>query len=647
MLVIPKVFAFTPAFNWFVTGLGLIFMARARDLFVTDHEKALSQAKQENGARKNAETDSAQRQKETELKNRQLTMLNQLGQALSKLAPLQEILERIGLSIGQVFDTSNLYIALYDEAERFISFPVYWMEGKRIPNIPGRPLGTGLTELVIRTCAPVHISELAEQPLAASGVIPVGTPCKCYLGVPITLDGRVIGVISLQDYQKTGIFDHTHIEFLSTIASQAAIAIENARMYEKLQLQLLERERAEEALKKSEEEARRSADRSHIVNRIGLKIATDLDFEQLMQTIYEQCEAIARSDSFYIAFYDSATHILDYRFSYSSGKRVYRPASDLTVNAGITGHIVQSRSPLYIPDANVLPEGINPVTISSQPSRTRSYLGLPLVVGERVIGVLSMQSGRPNAYEAGQIQTLELLATQVSIAIKNSQLYERLKTTLKEREALIRELYHRTRNNMNVIIALLNMQAEDFTDERVIAMFAVAENRIRSMAMVHEKLIETGDLSRINLKVYIGDLMIHLMRSYDISPERVSFVSMMEDVEVSLDAALPCGLILNELITNSLKHAFPDGRDGHISIHLRQDGDASITLLVVDDGIGFPRGFNVREHGNLGLKNIFLLGEQQLRAAVRFEAAEGVACELRFRDDYNQTCVQPANIVEA
>ncbi len=631
-LAIPRVFDFNSVFSWFATALGLLFMARARTLFAGDLENVLSLTKAENAARRNAETNSAQKHEETELRNRQLAVLNQLGQTLSRLAPLPEILERISQLIGRVYDTSNLYIALYDETSDYISFPVYWIEGERKPNVASRPLGIGITEFVIRSRSSLNIPEMMEEVLEDLGIIPVGILCKCYLGVPIIMESRVLGVIALQDYKKSGTYDETHVEFLSTIAAQAAIAIENARMYEKLQRQLTERELAEQAVKKSEEEARQAADRLLMVNHIGLKITTDLEFEQLMQTVYEQCQAIAYSDSFYIAFYDQQASVLSYPFSYSDGTRVFRPITDMNDSPGIAKQITGRKETIYVPDVHCLPEGITPITISATPSQTRSYLGLPLVVGEQAIGILSMQNRQAEAYGHSQIKTLELVATQVSIAIKNSQLYERLKTTLEEREALIRELYHRTRNNMNLIIALLNMQAEGFADERLKATFAVAEHRIRSMAIVHEKLIESGDLSRINLSSYIGDLVAYLMRSYSVSPERVTFCSRMEDIHVSIETAMPCGLILNELISNSLKHAFPGDRVGTISVDFSGKPDTGIFLRVGDNGVGLPPGFDVRQHGNLGLRTIFLLGEEQLKAKVEFSSEQGLACELRFHD---------------
>ncbi len=127
-----------------------------------------------------------------------------------------------------------------------------------------------------------------------------------------------------------------------------------------------------------------------------------------------------------------------------------------------------------------------------------------------------------------------------------------------------------------------------------------------------------------------------LMASYRISPGRLSFITEMDDVWVLIDSAIPCGLILNELISNALKHAFPADRAGEIRIQLGQTASGEIYLRVADNGVGVPPGFDFRRDGHLGLQTIFTLGENQLKGQVTFDTANGVACRLQFRDDLYQ-----------
>jgi two-component sensor histidine kinase/ABC-type amino acid transport substrate-binding protein len=216
---------------------------------------------------------------------------------------------------------------------------------------------------------------------------------------------------------------------------------------------------------------------------------------------------------------------------------------------------------------------------------------------------------------------------------ERSQAEENLRASLREKESLLRELYHRTKNNMAVINALLGLQAGGFSDARLREAFAETQNRIFSMALVHEKLYEAQDLSRINLKEYIRDLAGRLMVGYGISPDRATLVYELDDVPVLIDTAIPCGLILNELISNALKYAFPDGRKGEIRIVLHQTENGEIRLEVGDDGVGVPRGFDVRRDGHMGLQTVLGLAESQLGAAIDFDLEHGFAFTMRFMDD--------------
>jgi PAS domain S-box-containing protein len=211
---------------------------------------------------------------------------------------------------------------------------------------------------------------------------------------------------------------------------------------------------------------------------------------------------------------------------------------------------------------------------------------------------------------------------------------EQIRKSLAEKEILLRELYHRTKNNMNVIIALLELQADDFDDERLQKAFLDAQHRIHSMALAHQKLYEASDLSRLNLKEYITDLLQDLITSFHISTARIAVVLKMEDLFILIDAAIPCGLILTELISNIFKYAFPDKRNGEIRIQLHRNESDEIDICVSDNGVGVPPGFDFRRDGHLGIQNIFLLGEGQLKGRVIFETEQGLTCHLRFCDVY-------------
>ncbi len=207
-----------------------------------------------------------------------------------------------------------------------------------------------------------------------------------------------------------------------------------------------------------------------------------------------------------------------------------------------------------------------------------------------------------------------------------------LKDSLREKEVLLRELHHRTKNNMNVIISLLNMQSTEAEDPRLRRAFGDAEDRIRAMALVHQMLYDNEDLSRLNLKSYLFDLIHILMDGYDISGDRISVTLDLEDVFVSLDTAIPCGLIINELVSNSLKYAFPGEAKGGIRVGLSRRPGGAILIEVSDDGVGLPAGFDPRRDGSMGMKIFFSLAETQLRAAVSCASGKGLGYTILFSE---------------
>ncbi len=210
---------------------------------------------------------------------------------------------------------------------------------------------------------------------------------------------------------------------------------------------------------------------------------------------------------------------------------------------------------------------------------------------------------------------------------------EQLKVALAEKETLLRELYHRTKNNMQVICAMLDLQSDNFADERLVNTFKEMQNRIRAMALVHRKLYESQNLSRVELDDYIIDLIGLLQKSYQLHPDQVTFAFDLEPVSMLIDTAIPCGMLINELVSNALKHAFPDKRPGEIHIQLSQTEAGEISLGVADNGVGVPDEFDFRECKSTGLRTIFALGEHQLHGTVTFEKQDGITCRVHFQND--------------
>ena len=208
---------------------------------------------------------------------------------------------------------------------------------------------------------------------------------------------------------------------------------------------------------------------------------------------------------------------------------------------------------------------------------------------------------------------------------------DQIKKNLEEKEILLRELYHRTKNNMQVIAAFMHLQARHIKDESIKDIFRTLETKIFSMALVHKKLYESEDLSKINLKDYYHSL-IELIKETYTTPEKDINISLSgDDVPVLIDVAMPLGLILNELVTNSLMYAFSERTEGRIDIHI-QAGEKTLILLYSDNGTGLPEEFDLKKDSKLGIEMVRALVEQQLMGKMEIENVNGLLFRFTFTE---------------
>lgn len=202
--------------------------------------------------------------------------------------------------------------------------------------------------------------------------------------------------------------------------------------------------------------------------------------------------------------------------------------------------------------------------------------------------------------------------------IAKRQAEEDLHKALAEKDLLLRELYHRVKNNMQIISSILDLQAAAIRDPAAIETFRIGQARIRAMALVHEKLYQAKDLTRISFSDYVQDLVADLFTSYGVGPDRIHLkldIDINADV-IPVDTAVPCGLIVNELLSNSVKYAFPQGRPGEVRVELRRLGPHGYRLVVADDGIGLPHDFDLAQAQTLGLRLVYSLCREQLKGTV-------------------------------
>lgn len=208
----------------------------------------------------------------------------------------------------------------------------------------------------------------------------------------------------------------------------------------------------------------------------------------------------------------------------------------------------------------------------------------------------------------------------------------RMAEALAEKEALLRELFHRTRNNMQVIMAILSFQADILRNPLVDKVVQDTNDRIMSMSLVHRKLYESQDLSRIDLKEYAQDLVSYLAQDLPQLGERIAVRADFEPISVLIDTAMPFAMVINELLTNAVRHAFPGDRRGTVSVSISKDHRGRVTLVVSDDGVGLPPGLDPRGGQTLGFLLVHGLVREQMRGDLEIESSGGVTCRVSFVD---------------
>jgi PAS domain S-box-containing protein len=202
-----------------------------------------------------------------------------------------------------------------------------------------------------------------------------------------------------------------------------------------------------------------------------------------------------------------------------------------------------------------------------------------------------------------------------------------LQATLKEREVLLEEVHHRVKNNLQVISSLINVQVRSLEDEASREALRECQTRVQAMGLIHEKLYQSKDFARVPFAEYTRSLAANVFHATGVSPEGIALELAIEDVALALDRAIPCGLILNELITNALKHAFPSGRSGTIRVELGWAPGGAVRLVVADDGVGLPSRVDVRDSPSLGLHLVRMLSHQ-LDATIEVETTRGTCFRL-------------------
>jgi two-component sensor histidine kinase len=266
-----------------------------------------------------------------------------------------------------------------------------------------------------------------------------------------------------------------------------------------------------------------------------------------------------------------------------------------------------------------------------------STIIFPLRRGNTNIGLIELYDfNHKRDITPVQLTLLRTVADKASYSIQNARLLQRAQEQLVEKtallndkEVLLKEVHHRVKNNLQVISSLLNLQSAKILDPETKDILRESQNRVRTMALIHEKLYQSTDLAQVDFASYLRSLVNFLSQSYRGKSDNVSIDVDAQNVMLDIDTAIPCGLIVNELVSNSLKYAFPDNRRGQIKLDCRHGNNGNYVLTVSDDGVGLPEGFDIAKTPSLGHKLVVSL-TNQLNGKLEIVRERGTAFRISF-----------------
>lgn len=489
--------------------------------------------------------------------------------AIYKISEATQVAENLGELYKSIHDTAkelmavedNFYIALYDENSRVLSFPYFVDKYEKNPG--PQKLGKGLTEYVLSTGKPLLASPDVFEKLVKKGKVEsVGPPSVDWLGVPLKIKDKTVGVMVAQSYTEGKRFRQEDRDVFLFISDQVAMAIT--------------RKQAEEAIHESEEKYR------HLVENTN--------------------DALFSTD---------ARGVLTYISPPVESITGYSPSE-------VIGHSFT--------------EFIHEEDLDRIKDQFQKILSGVIEASEYRIKTKSGEihwirtSSRPVVYEN---RTLGLQGMMTDITERKKD-EERILASLREKEVMMREIHHRVKNNMQIISSLLRLQSRQIESETLTNIFNVAQDRIKSMALIHESLYRSDDLARIDFADYVNKLTTHLFSIHIPEKGKISLNLDLKKFYLDIGRAIPCGLIINELVSNSLIHAFPGGKSGEVCVKLDHKLDTH-TIVVKDNGIGFPENVDFRETETLGIQLVNDL-VKQLNGKIKLERKGGTEFVIIFKD---------------
>jgi PAS domain S-box-containing protein len=394
--------------------------------------------------------------------------------------------------------------------------------------------------------------------------------------------------------------------------------------------------------KLAEEEILKKNAELSTLNRIGNSINKLAEPTEILSLIFNMIGRLFDNNNLYIAMYDEKKEEISFPIYTVKGKRITLKKRNF--RNGLTEYVIRKKKPLLI-NSNIQKQFAK-LSIEQIGEKSKSLVSVPMLLGERAIGVITLQDyNKENAFEESQLELLTTIASQAAIALENSYLFatlqqeleekkeaeKRIKASLREKELLLQEIHHRVKNNLQIMSSLLRLQASHFNDMNIQQVFKESENRIKAMAIIHNKLYTSSNYDKVDFSDYIRTLAQNLFLSFGTDSERINTRIELNNIFLNIDTAIPCGLIINELLSNSLKYAFPGKKKGSILITMNSEGE-NMTLNVNDDGVGFKKNVDINNSKTLGLKLVHLLSQQMDGQIETNSSSKGTRFKIKFKE---------------
>lgn len=348
---------------------------------------------------------------------------------------------------------------------------------------------------------------------------------------------------------------------------------------------------------------------------------------ELLLIIQQQLGTLINTTNFYVALYDKQSDLYSFPFVVDEFEQD-DTFSQQELKKSLTDYVRRTGRAI-LADGKVHNKLMAEGEVELVGASSKVWMGAPLKTQEGVIGVVVVQSYSDDSiYSERDMELLSYISEHIAMAIIRKRAEEKIKASLKEKDVLLKEIHHRVKNNMQILSSMIRLQSSDVKDEKVRRIFEVSQNRIRSIALIHETLYQSEDLSQIGFSNYIRRLTTHLLSIYRPKGSSLKLKLDLPEVLLDINRAIPCGLIINELVSNAMKHAFPLDKGGEIYVRF-VESDGAFTLVVKDNGDGFPDGLDFRTTDSLGLQIVSDL-VQQLEGDICLEKEGGTAFIISF-----------------